>query len=89
MNAGSAMRAPSTAPRPWAGVAAFTGVFGLIMWLPSWTLSGLLGAFGLACVATGWKSAPRRWLLWLALAINGVLVVATALAWDAFSEWWA
>jgi hypothetical protein len=72
---------PATAPRPWAGLAALIGTFSLLMWYPSWSLSGFLAPIGLLCVAAGRKSAPRRWLLWLALLLNGVLLLVTALIW--------
>jgi hypothetical protein len=83
MSAVRVKRAAATSPRPWAGIAALIGAFGLLMWLPSWSLSGVVAPLGLASIAAGWRSAPRRWLLWLALAANAVLLVATAVAWAA------
>jgi hypothetical protein len=71
----------SARPRPWAGLGAFVGAAGTLMWLPSWSFSGFLGVIGLVCVAIGWRSAPRRWLLWVASVLNTVLLVATAVVW--------
>ena len=59
------------------------GGYGLVGWLPSWTFTGLLAPVGLALVAAGWRSAPRRWLVWLALAQNTLLLAATIWAWFA------
>lgn len=57
------------------------GAFAALLWLPSWSLSGFLAPVGLVCVAAGWPSAPRRWLLWLAFGLNAVVLAATLLVW--------
>ena len=52
-----------------------------LAWVPSWTASGFLTPLGLLCVAAGWRSAPRRWLLWLGLVFNALVLAATAALW--------
>ena len=81
MSVGEDDGAASAPPRPWAGLGAFVGAVGVLMWLPSWGFSGFLAPVGLLCVAVGWRSAPRRWLLWLASVLNTVMLAATALVW--------
>ena len=72
----------SARPRPWAGLAVLVAVLATLAWVPTGGLSGFIAPVGLAFVAAGWRSSPRRWLLWLALVgnayilINSVLVVA-------------
>lgn len=71
----------SPRPRPWAGLAAFIGGFAALLWVPSWGLSGVVTPLGLGCVVLAWRSAARRWLLWLAFGINAAVLVATVLYW--------
>ena len=62
-------------------MGAFIGGVAALTWLPSWTFSGILTPVGLICVAAGWNSERRRWLLWVALLLNALLLIATALVW--------
>jgi hypothetical protein len=70
-----------TRPRPWTKLAVFTGGFGLLTWVPTWTLSGALAPLGLVLAALGWRSGPRGLLLWLALTLNTGLLGLTLWAW--------
>jgi hypothetical protein len=76
----------SSRPRPWAALSALVGAVGLLMWLPSWSLAGVVAPVGMILAALGWRSAPRRWLLWLAFVLNGLLLLVTALAWISWSR---
>jgi hypothetical protein len=68
-------------PRPWAFNGAFIGAVAAFAWVPSWTFSAVLTPIGLICVALGWTSERRRWLLWAALLLNVVVLAGTALIW--------
>ena len=65
----------------WARQGAVIGVSAALGWFPSWTFSGILAPFGLICVGLGWKSEPRRWVVWFALVVNAVVLIASALIW--------
>jgi hypothetical protein len=65
----------------WARQGAFIGVVAAVVWLPSWTFSGIVAPFGLICIGVGWKSEPRRWVCWLGLVVNAVLLIGTAVVW--------
>jgi len=69
----------SERPSPWAGFAAFVAVVATLAWIPSGGLSGFVTPIGVACVVAGWRSAPRRWLLWLALVVNVYVLIETVL----------
>jgi protein-S-isoprenylcysteine O-methyltransferase Ste14 len=66
---------------PWEALAAVIGAFGLLLWLPSWSFSGLLAPVGLLCAVRGRRSVRRRWLLWLAVALNVLLLAVTVWWW--------
>ena len=69
----------SAHPRPWAGLAAFVAGLAVLAWYPTGGLSGFIAPGGLACVAAGWRSSPRRWLLWLALVANVYVLIESML----------
>lgn len=68
-----------TRPVPWAGLAAVMAGLAWLTWVPSGGLGGFVGLVGLGCVAAGWRSARRRWLLWLALVANAFALINTLL----------
>jgi len=54
-------------------------VVATLLWVATGGLSGFLGLIGIACVAAGWRSTRRRWLLWLALLVNAYALVNSLL----------
>lgn len=71
--------AASARPRPWAGLAALVAFLASVTWVPTGGLSGFIAPIGLAFVAAGWRSASRRWLLWLALVVNAYVLINSVL----------